>query len=134
MIKVFEIDDKVNVAVFILDCASINDKCIFSRISWVVGNTYEIQTKYGILNHLHLSLELMPLPNIIDLKILDPTPINKINLYYISAQKSTTAIIFVHCRYKNQMIWYSTCPYACIKAGVKCSVTYHEEKSVNWST
>lgn len=51
-VKVFEIDDKVSVAVPALDRASTDDKRIFGRISRVVEDTYGIQTKYGILDQI----------------------------------------------------------------------------------
>ena len=129
LVKVFEIDDKVSVAVPALDCASTDDKRIFGRISRIVGDTYGIQTKYGILDRLHPTSELMPLPDTIDLGIPDPAPIKKISLRYVSAQESTTAVTPEHCGCKDQKTWCSTCQCACIKAGVKCSVACHGGKS-----
>lgn len=94
-----------------------------------MGDTYGIQTKYGILDCLHPTSELMPLPDTIDLGIPDPAPIKKISLCYVSAQESTTAVTPVHCGCKDQKTWCSTCQCACIKAGVKCSVACRGRKS-----
>ena len=87
-VKVFEIDDKVSVAVPALDRASTDDKRIFGRISRVVGYTYGIQTKYGILDRLHPTSELMPLPDTIDLGTPDPAPIKKISLRYVLLEQT----------------------------------------------
>lgn len=129
LVKVFEIDDKVSVAVLALDRASTDDKRIFGRIIRIVGDMYGIQTRYGILDRLHPTSELMPLPDIIDLGIPDPAPTKKISLRYVSAQESTTAVTPVHCRCKDQKTWCATRRCACIKGGVKCSVACHGGKS-----
>ncbi len=127
-VKGFKVDDKVSVAVPALDRASTDDKRIFGRIIRVVGDTYGIQTKYGILDRLHPTSELMSLPDTIDLGIPDPAPSKKISLRYVSAQESTTAVTPVHCRCKDRKTWCSTRRCACIKAGVKCSVACHGGK------
>lgn len=109
LVKVFEIDNKVSVVVPALDRASTDDKRIFGRIIRIVGDTYGIQTKYGILDQLHPTLELMPLPDIIGLRIPDLAPTKTISLCYVSSQESTTAVTPVQCRCKDHKSWCSTC-------------------------
>lgn len=107
------------------DRASTDDKRIFGHINRVVGDTYGIQTKYGILDCLHPTAKLMSLPDTIDLGIPDPAPI----LRYVSAQESTAAVTPVHCGCKDRKNWCSTRRCACIKADVEYSVACHGEKS-----
>lgn len=104
-------------------------KRIFGRIIQVVGDTCGIQTKYGILDLLHPTSELIPLPDTIGLGIPDPAPLKKISLRDVSTQESTTAVTPVHCGFRDQKTWCSIRRCACIKADVKCSVACDGGKS-----
>ena len=70
-VKNFEVGESVSVAVPALDRASTDDKRIFGQVKRVhIGPSYEIQTKYGVLDRNFPTSELMPLPSTIDLEIL----------------------------------------------------------------
>ncbi len=89
-VKIFELHQKVSVAVSALDRASIDDERIFGRILHVYEDSYIIQTKYGVLDRNYPTSELNELPDNIDLGIPDPVPTKKVTLHLVSAQESTT--------------------------------------------
>ena len=77
-VRNFEIGESVSVAVPELDRASTDDKRIFGQIKQVHnGPSYEIPTKYGILDRNFPTSEFMPLPSTIDLEIPVPAPDRK---------------------------------------------------------
>ena len=105
------------------DQASTDDRRVFSQvIHFHSGSSYEIQTKYGILNRNFPTSELMPLPSTIDLGILTPPPDRKITLHAIAASESKTDKVPVFCNCKDKRSWCSTRRCACVKADVKCEM------------
>lgn len=123
----FELGDQVSVAVPALDRASTDDKRLFGRVIGVHKDydSYQIVTKYGILDRNYPISELNPLPSHIDIEIPNPPPTAKVTLHYCAAQESTTEKVPVHCNCRDQKTWCSTRRCACIKAEAKCSVACH---------
>ncbi len=106
-VKTFEVEECVSVAVSALDRASTDDKRIFGRVKQVHnGPSYEIQTKYGLLDRNFPTFELMPLPSTIDLEIPVPAPNRKITLHAVAARESTTdkVPVFCKCRVKTSVV------------------------------
>ena len=78
-------------AVPALDRASTDDKRVFGQVIHIhSGPSYEIQTKYGILDQNFPTSELMPLPSTINLEIPPPAPNRKLTLHAVAARESTT--------------------------------------------
>ena len=126
-VRRFALFDQVSVAVPALDRASIDDKRIFGR---VIGlnpeyNSYQILTKYGVLDRNYPTSELNPLPSQFDLEISDPPPITEVTLHYCATQESTSEKVPVHCNCRDQKTWCSTRRCACVKAEAKCSIACH---------
>ena len=126
-VRTFALFDQVSVAVPALDRASTDNKRIFER---VIGlnpeyNSYQILTKYGILDRNYPTSELNPLPSEINIEIPDPAPQETVTLHYCASQESTTEKIPVHCNCRDQKTWCSTRRCACVKAEAKCSIAYH---------
>lgn len=104
-VKSFKVGESVSVAVSALDHASTDDKRIFGQAKQVHnGPSYEIQTKYGILDRNFPTSELMPLPSTIDLEIPVPAPDRKKTLHAIAAQESTTDKVPVFCKCKTSVV------------------------------
>ena len=105
------------------DQASTDDMRVFGQVIHIhSGSSYEIQTKYGILDRNFPTSELMPLPSTIDLGILTSPPDRKITLHAIATRESTTDKVPVFCNFKEKRSWCSTQRYACVKADVKCMI------------
>ena len=126
-VRTFDLGEQVSIAVPALDRASTNDKRLFRRI---VGyhpnyNSYQILTKYGVLDRNYPISELNPLPSEFDLGISEPLPTATVTLHYCAAQESTSEKIPVHCNCRDQKTWCSTRRYACVKAEAKCSIACH---------
>lgn len=123
----FELGDQVSVAVPALDRASTDDKRLFGRVIGVHEdyNSYQIVTKYGILDRNYPISELNPLPSHIDIGIPNPPPTAKVTLHHCAAQESTTERVPVHCNCRDQKTWCRTRRCACVKAEAKCSITCH---------
>ena len=126
-VRTFALFDQVSVAVPALDRASTDDKRIFGR---VIGlnpeyNSYQILTKYGILDRNYPTSELNPLPSEINIGISDPAPQGTVTLHYCASQESTTEKVPVHCNCRDQKTWCSTRRCACVKAEAKCSIACH---------
>ena len=103
-ITTFELGDQVSVAVPALDRASTNDKRIFERVIGVIEDydSYQIQTKYKILNRNYPISELNPLPPHIDIEISNPSSSGLVTLHHCAAQESTTEKVLVHCNCRDQ--------------------------------
>lgn len=123
--KVFKINNKVSFAVPRLDHAGIDNKIFFICINCIITCSPKISTKYGILNYLHLSSELILSPNIIDTWIFHLALSQKIAFCYISAEIITTDATFLHLRHKNLKTSCLTYWYSCIKTDIKCSIEYY---------
>ena len=126
-VTTFDLEDQVSVAVPALDRASTDDKRLFGR---VVGlhpeyNSYQILTKYGVLDRNYPISELNPLPSQFDLGIPDPPPTATVTLHHCAAQESTSEKVPVHCNCRDQKTWCSTRRCACVKAEAKCSIACH---------
>ena len=126
-ITTFEVGDQVSVAVPALDRASTDDKRLFGRVISVKEDfdSYQILTKYGILDRNYPISELNPLPSHIDIEIPTPPPTATVTLHYCAAQESTTEKVPVHCNCRDQKTWCSTRRCACVKAEAKCSIACH---------
>ena len=129
-ITTFEIGDQVSVAVPALDRATTDDKRMFGRVINVKEeyDSYQIVTKYGVLNRWYPISELNPLPKHIDIGIPNPPPTNPVSLHACAAQESTTEKVAVHCGCRDQRTWCSTRRCACYKANAKCSIACHGGK------
>ena len=91
VVKNFEVGESVSIAVPALDRASTDNKRIFGQVKRVHnGLSYEIQTKYSVLDYNFPTSKLMPLLSIIDLEIPVPAADRKITLHAVAARKSTT--------------------------------------------
>ncbi len=113
-------------AVPALDRASTDDKRVFGQVIRIhSGSSYEIQTKYGILDPNFPTSELMPFPSTIDLGIPTPAPDRKITLHAVAAREGATDKVTVFCKCKDKRSWCSTRRCACVKADVKCGVACH---------
>ena len=126
-VRTFALFDQVSVAVPALDRASTDDKRIFGR---VIGlnpeyNSYQILTKYGVLDRNYPTSELNPLPSQFDLGIPDPPSMAEVTLHYCAAQESTSEKVPVHCNCRDQKTWCSTRRCACLKAEAMCSIACH---------
>ena len=123
-ITTYEVGDQVSVAVPALDRASTDDKRIFGRVIAVREeyDSYQILTKYGVLDRQYPISELNPLPEHIDIGIPTPPPTMVVTLHHCAAQESTSEKVPVQCNCRDQKIWCSTRRCAYIKAGTKCSV------------
>ncbi len=123
----FDVGDQVSVAVPALDRASTDDKRLFGRVIGVKEDfdSYQILTKYGVLDRNYPISELNPLPNHIDIGIPTPAPTARVTLHYCAAQESTTEKVPVHCNCRDQKTWCSTRRCACVKAEAKCSIACH---------
>ena len=85
-VKNCKVGESVSVAVPALDRASTDDKRIFGQVKQVHnGPSYEIQTKYGVLDRNFPISKLMPLPSTIDLEIPVLAPNRKITLHAVAA-------------------------------------------------
>lgn len=126
-VTTFELGDQVSVAVPALDRTSTDDKRLFERIIDVKEDydSYQILTKYGVLDRNYPISELNSLPSHIDIGILNPPPTARVTLHYCAAQESTTERVPVHCNCRDQKTWCSTRPCACVKAEAKCSIACH---------
>ena len=103
-VRTFALFDQVSVAVPALNRASTDDKRIFGR---VIGlnpeyNSYQILTKYGILDRNYPTSEFNPLPSEIDIGIPDPAPQGTVTLHYCASQESTTKKVPVHYNCRDQ--------------------------------
>lgn len=65
---------KVSIAVTALNRASTDNKRVFGQAINNFGNSYSIQTKYGVLNRNQTTSELMPRPDTIEIGIPEPPP------------------------------------------------------------
>ena len=104
-----------------------DNKRLFGR---VVGfhpdyNSYQILTKYGVLDRNYPISELNPLPSQFDLGIPEPPITATVTLRHCANQESTTEKVPVHCNCRDQKTWCSTRRYACVKAEAKCSIACH---------
>ena len=126
-ITTYEIGDQVSVAVPALDRASTDDRRIFGRVISVREeyDSYQILTKYGVLDRQYPISELNPLPEHIDIGIPTPPPTMVVTLHHCAAQESTSEKVPVQCNCRDQKTWCSTRRCACIKAGTKCSIACH---------
>lgn len=126
-ITTYEIGDQVSVAVPALDRASTDDKRIFGRVIAVREeyDSYQILTKYGVLDRQYPISELNPLPEHIDIGIPTPPPTMVVTLHHCAAQESTSEKVPVQCNCRDQKTWCSTRRCACFKAGTKCSIACH---------
>ena len=126
-VRRFALFDQVSVAVPALDRASTDNKRIFERVIELNPeyNSYQILTKYEVLDRNYPTSELNPLPSQFDLEISDPPPTAEVTLHYYAAQESTSEKIPVHCNCRDQKTWCSTRRYACVKAETKCSIACH---------
>jgi len=127
-VKIFELHQKISVAVSALNKAFIDDKRIFEWIIHMYENSYIIQIKYSVLNRNYSTSELNELSDNINLDILNSVSTKKITLHLISAQQSTTEKISIHCECSHWKNWCQTRRYNCFKANVKCSIACHEDE------
>ncbi len=108
------------------DRVSTDSKRVFGQVIRIYsGSSYEIQTKYGILDRNFPTSELMPLPSTIDLGIPTTAPDQKITLHAVAARESTTDKVPVFCKCKDKRSWCSARKFACVKTDVKCGVACH---------
>ena len=123
----YEIGDQISVPVSTLDRASTDNKQIFRKVIDVKADhgSYQILTKYGVLDRCYPISQLNPLPGHIDLGISDPPPTKVVTLHYCAAQESTTEKVLVHCNCRDQKTSCSTRRCACVKAEAKCSIACH---------
>lgn len=122
-----EVGESVSVAVLELDRGSTDDKRIFGRVQQVHnGPSYEIQTKYGVLDRKFPTSKLMPLPSTIDLEIPVPGPDRKITSHTTAARKITTDKVPVLLSVKTSIVGAQVKgETACFKVEVKHDVACH---------
>ena len=84
--------------------ASIDNQRIFERVVELSPeyNSYQILTKYGVLDRNYLTSNLNPRPSQFDLEIPDPPSTAAIILHYYAAQESISEKIPVHCNCRDQ--------------------------------
>ena len=126
-ITTYQIGDQVSVAVPALDRASTDDKRLFGKVIGVREeyDSYQILTKYGVLDRQYRISELNPLPEHIDIGIPTPPPTKVVTLHHCAAQESTSEKVPVQCNCRDQKTWCSTRRCACFKVGTKCSIACH---------
>ena len=123
----FSLGEQVSIAVPALDRASTDDRRLFGRIIGLHPdyNSYQILTKYGVLDRNYPVSELNPLPMEFDIGIPDPPPTAVVTLHHCAAQESTSEKVPVHCNCRDQKTWCTTRRCACVKAEAKCSIACH---------
>ena len=126
-ITTYQVGDQVSVAVPALDRASTDDKWLFGKVIAVREeyDSYQILTKYGVLDRQYPISELNPLPEHIDIGIPTPPPTAVVTLHHCAAQESTSEKVPVQCNCRDQKTWCSTRRCACVKANTKCSIACH---------
>ncbi len=125
-VRFFEIREAVGVAVPALDRASIDDKRVFGQLIHIhSGPSYEIKTKYSILDRNFLTSELILLASTNDLGIPTSAPDQKITLHAVAACESTTDKVPFFCKCKDKWSECSTQRCAWVKTDVICGIACH---------
>ena len=91
-VTTYQKGDQVSVTVLALDRISTDDKRVFGRVIDIRGeyDSYQILTKYRVLDRQYPISELNPLPEHIDIGIPNPPPTMVVTLYHCAAQESTS--------------------------------------------